>query len=88
MANPTVSGSLNKSAYAPGETMTLTATYGDPDTKAGKVSLQVTDAAGNKSAVIDVPYVIDPLTLTATDPAKTWTKVSDNGSVAVYTTTA
>lgn len=88
MAAPTVSASLNKSAYAPGETMTLTVTYGDPDTKAGKVALQIIDESGSKSPLIEVPYVVDPLTVQITDTGRVWTKVSDSGSVAVYTSTA
>lgn len=88
MANPTVSASLNKTTYGPGELMTLTVTYADPDTKSGTLLVQVTDAEGNKSGLVTVPYVVDPLTVTISDAGRVWTKVSDNGSVAVYTSTA
>jgi hypothetical protein len=88
MATPTVSASLNKSAYAVGEVMTLTVTYGDPDQKAGSITIKVTDAEGNASAPVTAAYLIDPLTLSVTDSGKTWTKVSDSGSVAVFTATA
>jgi hypothetical protein len=88
MANPTVSASLDKTTYAPGERMTLTVSYGDPDTKTVAVTVQVTDAAGNKSGPVTVNAVIDPLTLVVSDSARSWTKVSDTGAVAVFTATA
>ena len=69
--------------------MTLTVNYGDADQKGGTVNITVTDAEGNTSAPIALPYVIDPLTVSVSDSlGKTWTKQSDNGSVAVYTATA
>lgn len=90
MANPTVSASLNKATYAKGETMTLTVTYGDADNKTFSVTVQVTDSEGNKSEPVTVPVSIsDKVTVAVTDTdGRTWAKVSDNGSVAVYTSTA
>jgi hypothetical protein len=88
MATPTVSASLNKATYVPGEVMTLTVTYGDADTKSVSVTITVKDSAGNTSAPATVTAVIDPLTITVTDAARTWTKTSDNGSVATFTATA
>ena len=85
MAAPTVSASLNASTYSPGDQMTLTVSYGDPDTKPVTVTIVVTDSQGNSSAPVKVTAVIDPLTLTVTDDSgRTWTKVSDTGGVAVY----
>ncbi|MER5457686.1 hypothetical protein ABT008_23200 [Micromonospora sp. NPDC002389] len=85
MAAPTVTAALNASTYAPGAQMLLTVTYGDPDTKTLTVTVVVTDAQGNSSAPAKVTAVIDPLTITVTDASgRTWTRVSDNGSVAVY----
>ena len=85
MASPTVAASLSKATYQPGEVMTLTVTYGDADTKAMTVSVVVTDSQGNASAPTTVTAVIDPLVTTVTDSAnRTWTRVSDSGSVAVY----
>ncbi|MEU4781320.1 hypothetical protein [Micromonospora sp. NPDC023633] len=85
MAAPTATASLNASTYSPGDQMILTVTYGDADTKPVTVTIVVTDAQGNSSAPVRVTAVIDPLTLTVTDDSgRTWTKASDNGSVAVY----
>lgn len=89
MATPTLSASLNKTSFAPGDVMMLTISYADADTDAGTVSVVVTDAAGHASTPVVLPYSInDPQTLTVTDPERTWVKVSDNGSVAVYRCTA
>ncbi len=85
MAAPTATASLNAAVYAPGDPMTLTVTYGDADTRPVTVTVVVTDAQGNSSAPARVTAVIDPLTLTVTDDSgRTWTRLSDNGAVAVY----
>ena len=89
MASPTVAASLSKATYQPGEVMTLTVTYGDADTKAMTVSVVVTDSQGNASAPVNVSAVIDPLAIAVTDSSgRTWSRVSDSGSVAVYQATA
>lgn len=88
MATPTVSASLDKAVYSPGDTATLTVTYNDPDTSQLKVTVTVTDAEGNTSDPAVVSATIDPSQITVTDNSgHTWAKQSDNGSVAVYTTT-
>ncbi|MEV4657873.1 hypothetical protein [Micromonospora sp. NPDC049301] len=85
MAAPTATAALSASTYSPGEQMLLTVTYSDADTTPLTVTIVVTDAQGNSSAPVKVTAVIDPLTLTVTDDSgRTWTRVSDNGSVAVY----
>lgn len=86
MANPTVIAALNKQVYAPGEAMLLTVQYGDRDNQPLTVTIQVTDASGNKSDPINVTANIsDALTVTVSDvDGRSWTKQSDNGSVAVY----
>ncbi|RIV38031.1 hypothetical protein [Micromonospora radicis] len=85
MAAPTVTASLNATTYAPGAQMLLTVNYGDPDNKVLTVTVVVTDAQGNSSAPAKVSAVIDPLTITVTDDSgRTWSRVSDNGAVAVY----
>jgi hypothetical protein len=88
MATPSVSASLDKTTYAPGESMTLTVNYSDPDTDAVQVTITVTDKSGNQSAPTTLTAVIDPLTVGVTDPDRAWTKVSDTGTVAVFTATA
>jgi len=88
MANPTVSASLNKPAYQPGETMTLTVTYGDFDTKVISLNVTATDSQGNTGSTGPVNAIIDPVTLAVTDPDHVWAKQSDNGAVAVYTSVA
>lgn len=88
MATPSVSASLDKTTYAPGELMTLTVTYSDPDTDSVQVTITVTDKSGNQSAPTTLTAVIDPLTVGVTDPDRTWAKVSDTGTVAVFTATA
>ncbi|MET7748705.1 hypothetical protein [Micromonospora sp. NPDC005367] len=85
MAAPTASASLNASTYSTGEQMNLTVTYGDADTRPLTVTIVVTDAQGNSSAPVRVAAVIDPLTVTvADDSGRSWTRLSDNGAVAVY----
>jgi hypothetical protein len=90
MATPTASGSLDKASFPLGSTMTATVTYGDADAKTGSVTFVVTDAEGHPSTPVTMPYAItDGLVLSCTDTlGKTWTKVSDNGAVAVFTATA
>lgn len=88
MSTPTVSASLDKASYATGATITLTVNYSDPNTKALTVTVTVADATGSSSPVTAVA-VIDPATTTVSDTGnRTWTKVSDTGSVAVFTATA
>lgn len=86
MALPTVSASLNKSSFAPGEQMILTVSYGDADNDEVTVSIVVTDSTGNSSdPVVVVANIADPVTVSVTDDGgRTWTKQSDNGAVAVY----
>lgn len=89
MPAPTVSASLNKATYVPGEVMSLTVNYADADTQTLTVTVTVTDSQGNSSAPSVVTAVIDPSTITvSSSPARTWTNQSDNGSVAVYTAVA
>lgn len=89
MAAPTVTASLNRATYAPGDVMILTITYGDSDTKPVSVSIVVTDSQGNASAPVVATAVIDPLAIAVTDSSgRTWSRVSDSGSVAVYQATA
>lgn len=89
MTAPTLTASLDASTYKPGDKMTLTVSYTDPDTKAVEVTVTVTDASGNTSSPASVSAVIDPTTLKVTDASgRVWAKVSDTGKVAVFTATA
>jgi hypothetical protein len=89
MAAPTVSATLDAAAYAVGATMTLTVTYADPDSQAIAITVQASDSSGNTSAPMQVSALIDPVTLAVSDDGqRTWTKVSDTGSVAVFTAVA
>jgi hypothetical protein len=89
MTSPTLSASTDKPSYPVGALMTLTVTYGDPDRTAMTITVTVTDAEGNKSAPVTIPVVIDPLQIAVVStPSRAWTKVSDTGSVAVFTAIA
>lgn len=90
MAAPSVSATLDKTAYAPGELMTLTVTYGDPDSRTLKLTIQVQDTTGGTGATVVTSAVLDSLTLIVTDSdsSRTWTKKSDTGAIAVFTAKA
>lgn len=89
MAAPTLTAALDAAAYSPGATMTLTVNYTDPDTQTVTLTVTATDNAGNASAPVQVTAVIDPVTVAVSDDGnRTWTRQSDNGSVAVFTAVA
>lgn len=88
MANPTATASLNKAAYAIGETMTLTVDHTDADRMSLTVSGVVTDSNGNTAtwsanAELDAGVV----TITATG-GRTWTLQSATANQSVFTATA
>lgn len=88
MANPTVAASLNKAAYSPGETATLTVTYGDSDNSTSTVTVTVTDQAGGTGTSTVTLVKQDAVSASVTDSSgRSWTKQSDTGSVAVFTAT-
>jgi hypothetical protein len=89
MANPTVTATLDKAAYAPGETMVLTVDHADTDRSALTITITVTDstgATGNTTA----QCVIDQGTIAVVStPARTWTlQPGSTIGHAVYTATA
>lgn len=89
MPAPTVTASLDRTTYTPGDKMTLTVNYGDTDTQTITITVQATDTTGATSQPTTVVAVIDPTTLEVTStPSRTWAKQSDNGTVAVFTATA
>jgi hypothetical protein len=88
MANPTVAVSTNKPKYAPGETITLTITYGDADRVSMEISVTVTDSQGN-TGTATTSIVIDQGSVSVQSvPSRNWAKVSDSGTVAVFTAVA
>lgn len=87
MAAPVVSASLDKAAYQLGEPMTLTVVYSDPDHDVAEQTITVEDSAGTKT-VVTTTAIVDPLTVTVSDPERTWSKQTDNGQVAVFTAAA
>lgn len=89
MSTPTVTASLNKSAYKPGEQMILTVSYSDADTKTVTLSIVATDSTGASSQPVTATALIDPTTIAVSDSSgRVWAKQSDTGSVATYTATA
>lgn len=79
---------LDKTTYAPGDTMTLTVT-----TAAGERNVDVpvsvhVEVAGlggaDATAIIDKP----PLAITVVDSSRVWTQQSDDETTAVFTATA
>lgn len=88
MTAPTVAAALDKAAYRPGDVMTLTVTYGDPDRQTLTITVVVTDTTG-ATGQATTQAVIDQGTVTVTStPPRAWTKVSDNGTIAVFTAPA
>lgn len=89
MANPTLTASLNKETFAPGEEMVLTVQRSDADSHSGSVTIVVTDSQGNSSEPIIVPWTVqDQTTVSVTDSSRVWTLDSDNGHTAVYKSVA
>lgn len=89
MTAPTLTASLNKASYTPGELMILTVAYFDPDTQAFTVTVSVADSQGNTSDPVSVSAVIDPTVINVIDSSgRTWTKTSDTGGIATFTATA
>lgn len=88
MATPTVSASFNKSAYAPGELMTLTVDHADADRLTFSAVVTVTDSTG-ASGTATVSAVVDSGTVTVVStPARPWAVVSQTAGRTVLTATA
>jgi hypothetical protein len=85
MANPTLTVTYNKAVYAPGETITATVAYADPDTKTvSDVWQAVNPTTGELATFTITKNVVDPVNIVA--PAG-YTKVagSDTGAQVKFT---
>ena len=81
----TVSASLDKAEYAPGEDMRLTVAYTVPEDS--RVSARaVLDFLGGSASSEPVTALV--MRLTVDDPDRAWTLESVDGSTAVYVATA
>ena len=88
MPNPTASATLNKNAYAVGETMTLTVNHTDADRQTITISGTVTDSQGG-TATWSTTAQIDAGVVTFTQTGgKTWTLQSATPNQSVFTATA
>lgn len=101
---PTITSiAFDKSAYNVGDLVTATITYvaGKSSSAPAPSSVSFTgtalDSVTNQSGTLTVNFVVDTTPVTSTDPSAvtvtdsathTWTKISDTGSVAKFTTTA
>lgn len=91
MAAPSItSATLNKSTFAPGETMILTVVGADADEELIEITLSVRSrTSGATSGPVVVTTVLDELESVATDSeARTWTQVARTGATFVLTGTA
>jgi uncharacterized protein YfaS (alpha-2-macroglobulin family) len=89
MASPVVKATLDKTTYSPGDKIVLTVTYSDPDSAVQTITVTGTDSSGNPATATVVLTTADAVTLAVTDTgARTWAKVSDTGSVAVFNSVA
>ena len=87
MAVPTLTGSLDKTNYAPGDQAKLTLTVTDPDRGTLTVTGTYTDSTGQQTTV-DCSSTIDVGSFGATsNPARVWTKQSEVNGTAVFTAT-
>ena len=79
---------LDKSMYAPGDTMRLTVTT-DPGERNVDVPVSVhVEVAGLGGADLTASINKPPLAITVVDSSRVWALQSDDESTAVYTSTA
>jgi len=83
-----ISASLNKATYVPGEAMTLTVTTEDRHQLNDRpITVQVS-VPGIGDTTLTGQINGPDVPVNATDPDRVWTKISDNGTTAVFTATA
>lgn len=92
---PTLTIATDKASYAPGDMITLTATYADSTTASITVSVTASavDAASNKVSANTSFQVVTsapaPMTVTVTDDHNDlWTQQSASAGSVVFTTSA
>jgi len=90
--------SFDQASYDPGATMTLTVEYvadtpsANPVT--GTATADITNSGGTVTATSSAPFVVNEpvaagdVVSVSDDGGRTWTEVSDSGSVAVFTAVA
>jgi hypothetical protein len=89
MADPTItSATLNKGAYAPGETMILTVVGEDLDEQTVEVTVKIRNReSGAESSAITVQATVDEVEVVATGD-RTFTQTGRTGNTFTLTATA
>lgn len=87
MAAPFISVTYDKSVYAPGDKITATVSYSDPDTKDSSEVWSAQNANGEHAEITIVKHVNDAVTIV---PPAGYTLVpgSDTGAQVKFTGTA
>lgn len=89
MAAPTVTATLDKTAYAPGETMTLTVDHADADRQTLTITTTVTDSTGATGTATATAQVDQGTVTVVSSPARTWTlKAGATAGRSQFTATA
>lgn len=94
MAAPSITSiTFDKASYNPGDTITATVDYVAGTSAATQTFTgTATDSTTGESGTLQVSFTVnenDSTTVTVTDGGgRTWTKISDTGSIAKFTATA
>lgn len=84
----TLTATLDKGTYSPGETMTLTvATVPTDRARVGHITADV-DVPGFGVGTVDGPIAFAPVPVEIADPSTTWSAGKDSGTNAVFTAPA
>lgn len=84
MAAPTLTVSTNKSSYAPGEDIIVTVVTSDADRQTLTLTTTVTDSSGATGTATSVVAIDAGSVTISSSPARTWTKLSDDGTTVVF----
>lgn len=88
MAAPTATATLDKAAYAPGDTIVLTIDHSDLDRYTLTVTGVVTDSQGNQGTWSTAAVVDEGAVQITDDGGKAWVLLSATTSRTVFTATA